>query len=351
MNRNTVELFFACDERYLPLFGVALSSIKKHRDADRRYRATVLHTAISAERQAEMCAYFNEEGFTLCFRSVENEIEAFGARLHTRDYYSNATYYRLLIPALYPSLDKALYLDSDIILRDDVARLYDTKLGDALAGAIPDGFVNHVPVLRRYVENRVGVPADVPYFNAGVLLMNLAEMRRVRFGELFASLLQAVTFRVAQDQDYLNVICRGRVRFLPDEWNYMPLAPARSEPALVHFNLDNKPWQKDGVLYADEFWAIADATPFGAALHAHKAGYTEQDVRRDALATERLVAMAIAESEDAAENVRIAERIRELMALPQSGTETEAVTADFLHSAIAPLWMGAARTCAKGLVV
>ena len=47
--------------------------------------------------------------------------------------------------------------------------------------------------------------------------------------------------------------------------------------------------------------------------------YTEQDVRRDALATERLVAMAIAESEDAAENVRIAERIRELMA--RVGTE------------------------------
>lgn len=313
MKKETVNLFFACDERYLPLFGVALSSLKAHRDKARSYRAYLLHTDISKEQRDEMCARFNERGFSLVFRNVSREIAHFAARLHTRDYYSNATYYRLLIPDLYPRMKKALYLDCDILLRGDVSRLFDTDITGLLAGAIPDGFVNYVPVLRRYVENRVGVAKDVPYFNAGVLLMNLDEMRKMHFGDRFLTLLSTVKFRVAQDQDYLNVLCAGRVRFLSDIWNYMPFKPAVEEPMLVHFNLDSKPWQKDGVLYEDEFWACADSVPYGALLHEKKLAYTEEDVRRAAEQTENLIALAVRESEDAEENRRIHVRIRRVL--------------------------------------
>ncbi len=313
MAKETVNLFFACDERYLPLFGVALSSLKAHRDKGRSYAAYVLHTDVSEEKAKEMQARFAEEGFSLAFRNVSREISHFVHRLHTRDYYSHATYYRLLIPELYPKMKKALYLDSDILLRGDVGRLFDTRLGENLAGAIPDGFVNHVPVLRRYVENRVGVPAGVPYFNAGVLLMNLVEMRKIGFGDLFIKLLSAVTFRVAQDQDYLNVICRGRVKFLPECWNFMPFRPVKREPMLVHFNLDCKPWQKDGILYGEEFWACADALPEGAVLRERKLAYTEEDVRRAAEQTENLIATAVRESEEAKENRLIAARVSRVL--------------------------------------
>ena len=325
MSKETVNLFFACDERYLPLFAVALSSLKAHRDENRAYAAYVLHTDVSEAKALELCERFAEKGFSLTFRNVSREIEHFVHRLHTRDYYSHATYYRLLIPELYPEMKKALYLDSDILLRGDVASLFDTPLGDNLAGAIPDGFVNHVPVLRRYVENRVGVPMNVPYFNAGVLLMNLVEMRKIGFGDLFVKLLSAVTFRVAQDQDYLNVICRERVKFLSDAWNFMPFKPAVEEPMLVHFNLDSKPWQKDGVLYADEFWACADALPEGTVLRERKNAYSEEDVRRAALQTENLIATAVRESEEETENRLIAARIARVL----KGAEKRVALPDF----------------------
>lgn len=326
MSKETVNLFFACDARYLPLFGVALASLKAHRDTERSYAVYVLHTDVTERTAREMRAHFAERGFSLTFRNVSREVESFTDRLHTRDYYSKATYYRLLIPDLYPHMKKALYLDSDILLRGDVAALFDTPLAENLVGAVPDGFVNQVPVLRRYVENRVGVPADMPYFNAGVLLMNLAEMRRIGFGELFLRLLSSVTFRVAQDQDYLNVLCRGKAKFLPELWNYMPFKPAKEQPLLVHFNLDSKPWQKDGVLYEDEFWACADATPFGAELHARKQAYSEEDVRLAAEQTENLVATAVRESEEEAENRRIAARISHVLApLSQKAQEKDGV--------------------------
>ena len=321
MPKKTVNLFFACDERYLPLFAVALSSLKTHRDVTRSYAIYVLHTDVSDATAMKVRSRFEESGFSLTFRNVSREVASFTDRLHTRDYYSKATYYRLLIPELYPNMKKALYLDSDILLRGDVARLFDTDLTGMLVGAVPDGFVNFVPLLRKYVENRVGVLPGVPYFNAGVLLMNLEEMRKIGFGELFLKLLSAVTFRVAQDQDYLNVLCRGRVKFLPDFWNFMPLGQPKSEPLLVHFNLDSKPWQKDGVLYAEEFWAYADASAYGDELHARKSAYSEEDVRRAAEQTENLVKTAVRESEEEAENRRIALRIARILA-PLGKTES-----------------------------
>ena len=319
MAQKTVNLFFACDERYLPLFGVALTSIRNHRDPHRSYRTVVLHTGISEEVQRCTRRALSAPGFSLAFRDVTKELAAFRDRLHTRDYYTNATYYRLLIPALYPRMERALYLDSDILVRGDVAPLFDTPLDGCLAAAVPDGFVNFAPVLRKYVENRVGVPGDMPYFNAGVLLMNLVEMRKIGFGDLFVSLLSHVTFRVAQDQDYLNVICRGRVKFLSERWNYMPFRYAEGEePFLVHFNLDSKPWQKEGVPYGEEFWACADATPFAQAMREKRASYSEEDARRAAQETERLVATAVAESEDTEECRRTALRIRRVMRKAES---------------------------------
>lgn len=313
MSFETVNLFFACDERYLPFFAVTLTSVKSHRDENRRYAAYVLHTDIPLSVQKSLKESFEDAKFRLHFRDVGSEISHFVEKLHTRDYYSHATYYRLLIPELYPLMRKALYLDSDIILMDDVAKLFDTDISGMLAGAIADGFVNRVPVLRRYVENRVGVPAEMPYFNAGVLLMNLDEMRRISFGNLFIDLLTAVTFRVAQDQDYLNVICRGRVKFLSDAWNFMPFAERESAPSLVHFNLDNKPWQKDGIPYAADFWAYAQKTSYYDLLREKRDTYSEIDVLKAAQATEKLVMTAVEESEAVNENARIHARIARVM--------------------------------------
>lgn len=310
-----INLFFACDEKYHALCGVAITSLKANCDRKRTYRVTVLHTDVSSAHQKKMVEDLSEEGFSVAFRNVSAEIAHFAHLLHTRDYYSRVTYFRLMIPTLFPQMDKALYLDSDIILQDDVSLLYDTPLGDCLVGAIPDGFVNHVPILRRYVENRVGVKKESPYFNAGVLLMNLHEMRKARFEDLFLSVLQAVTFCVAQDQDYLNVICRDRVVFLPMQWNYMPFQPADTPPSLIHFNLDSKPWQKEGVLYEACFWQYARGSVYEEDILRLRESFTEECVLEAARQTEQLIATATAQGDDTAENERIAKRIDDVLCL------------------------------------
>ena len=277
MKNNKVNLFFACDDGYLPFLSVTITSIKAHKSDNRTYSLKILNTGIREDYKKAVTDTLSEEKFNIEFVDISDSVRKISDKLHTRDYYSKTTYYRLFIPELYPDIDKALYLDCDVVLCADVAELFDTELRDNLVGAVSDGFVACESRLHDYVTERIGVRRPCDYFNAGVLLMNVKEMREASFGERFIDLIGKVTFDVAQDQDYLNVLCNGRRITIGTEWNSMPgFCPDVTEAKLVHFNLDSKPWHKDGIEFSDIFWKYADLSPFAEEIHRVREGYTEE---------------------------------------------------------------------------
>ena len=311
MKNQNVNLFFSCDDKYSAFMAVALKSIKNNSAKDRVYNTRILHTGMAEDRQNKIISSLSDKNFNIEFIDISDSVSEFGERLHTRDYYSKTTYYRLFIPNLFPELDKALYLDSDIVVTGDIAELYDVEMGECLVGAVRDEFVYSNEILRSYVENRVGHKSSEHYFNAGVLLMNLKEMRRVRFEEMFLRLLEEVKFDVAQDQDYLNVICKDKVVYMDSSWNFMPL-PYATKPEivnLIHFNLDNKPWQKNGILFDELFWTLADESIFSREITERKNSYSSEDVARSAEETAVLIENAKRQAEDEKENNSIKEKI------------------------------------------
>lgn len=299
-----INLFFACDEAYLPFLAVALTSVKENRDQTRRYAVRVLHTNMDTDK-AKALSVLAQDDFSIEFFDISAQMENFSRKFYTRDYYSASTYYRLFIPELFPELEKALYLDSDVIVRGDIARLYDTELGNDLVGAVPDGIMNTVHELGLYAVKRLDMTSPRQYFNAGVLLMNLQEMRRCRFAENFVELLGAVTFNVAQDQDYLNVLCRGRVTYLGYEWNTMPTGVHAEQPLLIHYNLDNKPWQKDGIAFGEDFWHYAARSGYLAELRDIRRGYSPERVAISAQQTRDVIALSFRQAMDEPENQRL----------------------------------------------
>lgn len=128
--------------------------------------------------------------------------------------YSEAASLRLLLPELLPEYDRILYMDCDIIVRQDLARLWaETDLGDNYLAAVFEA-----PVEDQAERFRaLGCDPD-RYFNSGFLLMNLALMRRDRITE---KLLEAcrVDYLEFPDQDALNMVCQGRV---------LPLSPLQN---------------------------------------------------------------------------------------------------------------------------
>lgn len=301
MERSNVNLFFACDERYIPFLAVTLISVKENRSEQRNYNIIILNTGITEANKMKIVSTLAEPGFNIEFHDISACVESISKKLHTRDYYSKTTYFRLFIPKLYPEIDKALYLDCDIILRSDVGELFDTELGDNLVGAVPDEFVLSVERLHGYVTKRIGVENYSDYFNAGVLIMNLKAMREYDFEQKFIEVLSEIKFDVAQDQDYLNAICKSKKVLIDKEWNIMPgFSSDKKSVKLVHYNLDNKPWHKDDVELSDIFWQYSDKTVFANEIREIKQNYHEQT--KSAKQTISLIDLAELQAADSGTN-------------------------------------------------
>ncbi len=301
--RNTdnreIPIFFAVDDGYCPFLAVAIQSMLDHAAPQYMYSIKVLNTDIGSENKKRIARY-ERENVSIEFVDLNYYIQKIKDKLYTRDYYSKSTYFRLFIPNLYPQYDKALYLDSDIVVLDDIAELFFTDIGDNMVAAAPDDVIQFNPVFQHYVEKVVGVADYRRYFNAGVLLMNLHQMRRFKFQEKFLYMLDLIKFSVAQDQDYLNRICKGRVKLIDRTWNRMPIPDPKIKPEdvkLVHYNLAFKPWHFEDILYKEFFWMYAQETEYFDEIQEIRDNYSQEDRAMDTQKHEKLKKLAKRESD------------------------------------------------------
>ena len=254
--KETVRLFFTLDDNYIPFLSTTLASIVSHASSQYKYHITVIHDGLSLESKRAIRA-FAKENFSISFFNVSAFVNSLAVKLDVRDYYTITTYYRLFLPDLFPTLSKGLYLDSDIVLCEDVAKLYFTDMGDNLVGAIPDASVQLFPEFSNYVDKVIAVD-HTKYFNAGVLLMNFKALRQFGLQKRFLDLIKKVSFKVAQDQDVLNYLCKDRVKYVDPRWNVMPLGEKVEDPYLIHYNLMFKPWNLKNIMYEDRFFEYAE---------------------------------------------------------------------------------------------
>ena len=173
------------------------------------------------------------------------------------NYITPTTYARLFLPNILPvEVDKVVYLDCDLLVMDSLKALWQFSLGDGyeLAAVVDSCSAN-----TRYYE-RLRLPSGHRYFNAGVLLIDLAAWRKRGFVELAMELLENGQLKLDYaDQDVLNVLCAGRTKYLSVRYNlqeamlrrYVPeieedtrveIVDCLSSPAVIHFTYILKPW-------------------------------------------------------------------------------------------------------------
>ncbi len=125
--------------------------------------------------------------------------------------------------------------------------------------------------------------------------MNLAKMREERIEQKFVDLVKRYNFlTVAPDQDYLNFLSLDKVRYLDKVWDKMPCADDIDEEKikLIHYNMCDKPWHYDGILYEKYFWIYAEEMPFYDELVLRKKNYSEEEKKRDTASKIALVQKA-----------------------------------------------------------
>ena len=298
-NLEVIPIFFAIDDGYMPFLAVALESLIENSSKKYYYSIKILYTNISEENKKKINKY-KRENVNIEFVDLNYYIEKVKDKLYTRDYYTNTTYFRLFIANLYPQYNKAIYLDSDILVLGDIAELYNQDMGDNLIAAAPDDVIQTTKVFQEYVEKVVGVADYRNYFNAGILLMNLDEFRKFDFQNKFLYLLETIKFTVAQDQDYLNRLCKGKVKIIDKAWDTMPIGNETLEEKdlkIIHYNLADKPWHYDNIKYKEYFWKYAKKTEYYNEICKIKENYSEEERFNDMQQYKNLKSLAQKEAD------------------------------------------------------
>ncbi|MBO4277949.1 MAG: 1-acyl-sn-glycerol-3-phosphate acyltransferase [Clostridia bacterium] len=293
MDKTTIPVFYACDDVFAKYAAVSIYSLKKNASRLHTYNIHILHTGMSDEARKTLL-WLADANFNIIFDDVNEYISTVSEKLPVRDYYSVTTYYRFFIAEMHPEYDKAIYIDCDTIVQGDISELYALELGNNLLAACADKIVADVDTFGEYTERVLGIPR-AEYFQAGMLLINCDKFRIGYVLDRFVQLLHTYDFIVAQDQDYLNVICRGRVLFIDQRWNTETVGTFPfpvSEAKIIHYNMANKPWHYRDCLYAGIFWRCAGETPVFEKLLREQEEYTDAERERDSRVGGELIALA-----------------------------------------------------------
>ena len=186
---------------------------------------------------------------------------------------SVSTMDRLISPALMTNVDRALYLDVDILVRGDIGELWDLDLGDAAIAArdsihrewnsgttlvydLAKRFsAEKASQFRSMLFNRGKIRFDA--FNAGILVMDMAKLRADDFVQKTTSVVEA--FGV-HDQFALNIYTRENRAIIPPTWNHFASQELLEDPKLVHFIGRVKPWTPEAYhAFKTEWEAHAEA--------------------------------------------------------------------------------------------
>lgn len=247
-----IEIVCSADARYLPHASAMLHSLLTH-TKKRPLRVWLMHgKELPEEGRARLAAVTSNFGAQLEFLRIPDEMMS--GFPTSKFHYS--CWYRILLPELLPDMNRALYLDCDVIVTDNLEPLWATDLGGKLFGAV----IN--PLFRpmyETVRETLGLKDFRDYLNSGMLLLDLAQMR----AEGTTAKLRAYALKhpdnTCPEQDALSVLERGRWLSLHPRWNLQAtvfdlpasllpfpksiIEEALAHPAVVHYNGPFKPWQ------------------------------------------------------------------------------------------------------------
>lgn len=292
---KNIPVFFACNRNYLPVFSVAFQSLISCSHKEYTYDVWLLIAdATEQEKHILLQMIQDHPNISLRFLNFAPFIPAeTREKLFLSRYISLEAYFRIFIPEVFLCYKKYLWLDSDIIIKEDVAQLYFLDIKDKWVAMAPNVWTIYAAyegairpegmglTFKEYLLNFLELKTMTHYCNDGILIMNAEQLRKNNFSELCLQALGRIKKPNYHDQDLINIVCEDHNYPLPLAWNhvwyiqeyeflkehlpqdvYEAYHNARQHPKIIHYAGSIKPWITPNKWLADDFWAEARKTPF-----------------------------------------------------------------------------------------
>ena len=251
VDSTNVNIVFGVDDNYIQQLSVTIISILLNSCKKCNFNFYILNTGLKSKNKDKLESLKNIREFNINYIDVSGcDFSKFPLN---REWISIATYYRLFLSEVLPlNIEKCIYLDCDMIVEDDILELWNSDINDYLAGVVED------ECSKSNVE-RLKLPVENNYFNAGMLVLNLKRIREFNLAEnainYFNKNKNLITL---QDQDILNGIFNGKCKYVDLRWNINTPAYMREKanhyynrdieayaiknPGIIHFTGSYKPW-------------------------------------------------------------------------------------------------------------
>lgn len=237
------------DNYIYPLYIMLNSLYGKHKGV--KITVYLIHSRVSRENVEMLTALCEKWGGTL--EEVYVGEDAF-SEAPVLLYFTKEMYYRILVANLLPETEeRVLYMDPDTIVTDSLVDFYNMPMGNSFFAGIVD---------RLQDQNNDGylsvlnLKPETHYINSGILLCNLAALRREqKVADVFTTLKTYGETLKYPDQDLINMLYEDKIIYADDRYNLNPNnlfwyeffaynhAPfCRKKPAILHYMGKEKPW-------------------------------------------------------------------------------------------------------------
>ncbi len=297
MQKN-INIVFSSDNAYAPYIGVTMYNIINFLPQEARVKFLVIDSGISAKNKEKLCLVAgNIKNVSLKIVDVREkygkEVEKLSPYTHN-EHLSSGTYALFFVAELFPEIDKALYMDVYILIKGDLLPLYNTDISENYSAVVKGAFSSSCyGNVRAKTRNgmsfkdyckKIHSIDEQEYYNAGVQLFNLENMRKDRVKDKLVSALTAFSVEEFKDQieyhnqDFFNKVFYKKVKFLPLKYNMIrgrrkvlskitqskevkeEVNEALQNPVILHYTGRVKPW-KD-MFFSKDWWIYAKKTPF-----------------------------------------------------------------------------------------
>ena len=230
-----IDICLSADDNYAKYMGTTIASILSNSKEDEEIYFHLLDGGITEENKNKLLSLKKIKDCEIKFYTPNREKYTNWIKKSKLDKrLSAATFYRLDIHRLVSDIDKILYLDCDIIVKDSLRELFDIDVSDYYALVSKAIFESGDINLRKLFNFN----DDDFYFNAGVLMINSYLWRKYNIEKEFENYFFNNT-NCYGDQDILNYCLKGKVFDIGYKWNFIALKHLRYKflPSLDDINI------------------------------------------------------------------------------------------------------------------
>lgn len=309
---NNIPIVLTLSNCYAPYAGVFIRSMMDHSSENCCYDIIIMEHDISPENKRLLLDMVSGHGnFSVRFYDSRQILEEWNMVAVCDRFRIPEILIRLFLPHLLDHYDRIVMTGVDMLLKRDIAELFELDLNDMYVGAVRDvvwqgHFILNIPFkcsenkmpVRDYWEKELRTRVPLDYVNADLVLFDCKKFREKRSVELISSMVVDKKYMM-DEQDIINIILADRIYFLNQAWNCMLPLNVHEErsiavlpedtkvayqqailaPALLHWSGKPKPWVCPDVPYGNEWWETAMRTPFMGHILARM--FDELQTRRE----------------------------------------------------------------------